>query len=210
MKSLLTENPPTPIDRRSLLKTGFWGGIFLASASLGAGLSGCATTPSGKVEQTAGTTGDYHYRFLSDDDLVLLSAITPTILAPHFSDRSPSQILAQKKLLSDIDTAIYYFSDANQQEVRKLFDLLNFAPTRALLGGVWSSWDNTTDDEVNTFLNDWKYSSLPLLNKAYAALAKIVTISWYIQPEHWQDSGYAGPPASAIKALPQFADNALS
>lgn len=199
MKSLSIEQNTTSLARRSLLKTGFWGGILLASASLGAGLSGCATTPAGSA-QTPSPGEAHHYRFLSEDDLILLAAITPVVISQQPATNAPDT----DKLLADIDTAIYHFSPANQQEVRKLFDLLNFAPTRALLGGVWSSWENASATDINAFLNDWKDSSLPLLNKAYSALVKIVSVSWYIQPENWQKSGYAGPPQAAMKALPQF------
>lgn len=199
MKSSSTKPYAISHERRSILKTGFWGSLLLASASLGAGLTGCATTPAGGDQKP--TSGDkYHYRFLSQDDLILLSAITPVITAQQSADTS----VATQKLLTDIDAAIYHFSPANQQEVRKLFDLLNFALTRALLGGVWSSWENASTEDIDAFLNDWKYSSLPLLNKAYSALVKIVSVSWFIQPENWQASGYAGPPKEAINALPQF------
>jgi hypothetical protein len=200
MKSSSTEHSNLSVERRELLKTGFWGGMFLASVSLGASLTGCATTPAGMNTQPPTQRTAYHYRFLSADDLSLLTAITPVLIW----QQSAKTTLSTDKLLNDIDTAIFFFSHANQQEVRKLFDLLNFAPTRALLGGVWSSWENASTEDIEDFLNDWKYSSLPLLNQAYSALVKIVSVSWYIQPENWQASGYSGPPEAAVKALPQF------
>jgi hypothetical protein len=201
MKFSSTDENLRFVQRRSLLKTGFWGGIFLATVSAGATLTGCATTPAGQSTAMPLTPDRHSYRFLSTDDLVLLTAIAPAIITGN----QPSPVAAPEKLLADIDTAIYFFSEANRQEVRKLFDLLNFAPARALLGGVWSSWGNASRKDIEAFLADWKHSSLPLLNKAYGALVKIVSTSWYIQPENWQASGYVGPPAQIMNALPQFA-----
>lgn len=206
MKSSSTKREDISNSRRSLLKTGFWGSMLLAGGSLGAGLTGCASTPAGQHQLDADTTGPgYKYRFLSEDDLVLLSAIIPIIVRDQPSTRTAEfDADAEQKRLLDIDTAIYYFSDANKSEVRQLFDLLNFAPTRGLLGGVWSSWDNASDADIEEFLDDWRYSSMSLLNKAYAAIIKIISTSWYIQQENWHLSGYPGLPELATNGLPQF------
>ncbi|ARU57683.1 twin-arginine translocation pathway signal protein [Oleiphilus messinensis] len=189
------------LSRRSLLKTGFMGSIFLSSVSMTAGLSGCATQPAQpKPGQDASAV--HHYQFLSEDDIVMLGVLVPAITGANLSAEN-----AQPKVshcIKSIDQGLMLIGDANKKEVRKLFDLLNFTPTRGLLGGIWSSWENTSQEQATEFLASWRYSSMALLNNAYAALIKIVSLTWYADETNWSESHYPGPPDYAVNALPQF------
>ena len=57
------------LDRRSFLKTGLGGALFLGTVSLTAGLSGCATQPAGRLS-VVGTTSDQPIRRNCADCLI--------------------------------------------------------------------------------------------------------------------------------------------
>ena len=50
------------LNRRSFLKTGLGGAVFLGTVSVTAGLSGCATQPAGRLS-AVGTRMDASYQF---------------------------------------------------------------------------------------------------------------------------------------------------
>lgn len=191
--------------RRSFLKTGLGGALFLGGVSMTAGLSGCASAPAGlQPEGPASPTSGYEFRFLSADDIVLFEALIPAILGAALTEQPDLRRRQVRTTIETIDAGIVQFGNANQQELRKLFDLLNFGLTRATLAGVWSSWENASTDDARSFLERWETSSIGLFNNGYIALTKITNASYYGQPEHWSQTGYPGPPEWAVSALPQF------
>ncbi|SDW02185.1 hypothetical protein [Marinobacter mobilis] len=197
------ETVPDP-GRRSFLKTGLGGALFLGSVSLTAGISGCATTPAGLQAAAPDGSGDYTFRFLSTDDIVMFEALLPAILGPTLTEAPEQRRHDIRATIETIDAGIFQFGAPNQKELRKLFDLLNFGLTRATLAGVWSSWKNVSTADATAFLDRWKNSSIGLFNQGYIALTKISNVSYYGQPEQWARSGYPGPPEWAASALPQF------
>lgn len=196
---------PTPdLGRRSFLRTGLGGALLLGGASLSAGLTGCATTPAGYQPDTAAATDGYHYRFLTTDDITLFQALLPAIVGPALPEQPDLRRTQVRGTIERIDAGIARFGPANQAELRKLFDLLNFGLTRATLAGVWSSWGNASTADAEAFLERWRTSGIGLFNNGYIALTKITNVAFYGHPDHWQVSGYQGPPSWAMQALPQF------
>ncbi|WP_227519783.1 hypothetical protein [Mangrovitalea sediminis] len=190
------------MDRRGFLRAGLLGTAALSTISLGASLSGCATTPAGTVAHASGATAEY--RFLTRDDLVLLRALVPVIVAPGLPQDPTARQAAIDGTIARMDQGIYFFGPANQHELRKLFDLLNFSVTRVTLARVWSSWDNASPEAVNAFLNRWRDSNIGLFNKAYIGLTKLTNVSFYGYRTNWHLSGYPGPPQPELQTLPQF------
>ncbi|MFE8070557.1 hypothetical protein QQM79_05815 [Marinobacteraceae bacterium S3BR75-40.1] len=196
-----------PVDpgRRGFLKAGLGTTALLATVSLGAGLSGCATQPMGAK---AGETPEQRYYFLSSDDRVLLQALLPAILASSLPEDPQARREAIDATIARMDEGIYRFGPRNQAEFRRLFDLLNFAPTRVLAAGVWSSWDSVDTETANDFLMGWRDSSIGLFNNGYIALVKMTNVSYFGARENWALSGYPGPPDRAVQSLPQFQKSA--
>jgi hypothetical protein len=198
------------MDRRSFLRTGLGGALFLGTVSVSAGLTGCATSPAGQHQTTliATSGSNYQFRFLTRDDIVLFEALLPALIGPALTEE-PDQRRAQiSDTLERMDAGIYQFGPANQKELRSLFDLLNFSVTRVTVARVWSSWKNASTADANAFLNRWRTSSIGLFNNGYIALAKISNVALYGHGDHWPVSGYPGPPQWAVDALPQFSNNA--
>lgn len=200
------ETVPDP-GRRSFLRASLGGTLLLGGVSLTAGLGGCATTPAGLQPGLEPDSDGYRFRFLSADDIVLFEALLPAIIGPALPEQ-PEQRRGQiRGTIERIDAGITQFGPPNQAELRKLFDLLNFGLSRATLAGVWSGWSNASTADAEAFLERWRTSSIGLFNNGYIALTKISNVAFYGHPDHWQVSGYPGPPAWAMQALPQFQSN---
>lgn len=207
----MTQIPPseagnsTDMDRRSFLRTGLGGTLFLGTVSLGANLSGCATAPAGRLS-AVGTRMDasYRFQFLTADDITLFEALLPAIIGPALTEEPVQRNQAIAGTIERIDQGIVQFGPANQAELRRLFNLLNFGITRVTIARVWSSWPSVTTAEANAFLQRWRTSGIGLFNNGYIALTKISNVAFYGHPAHWHLSGYPGPPAWAMNALPQF------
>ncbi|WP_303292996.1 hypothetical protein [Marinobacter sp. ST-43] len=202
-----TDSSPnaSSLDRRSFLKTGLGGAVFLNTISLSAGLTGCATAPAGRVSSVdSRMDARYQFQFLSRDDIALFEALLPAMFAGALPEEPNQRRFAIAGTIERIDQGIVKFGPANQQELRKLFDLLNFAPTRIALARVWSDWPSVSTADADAFLRRWRDSRIGLLNNGYIALTKISNVAFYGHEDHWHLSGYPGPPAWMVDALPQF------
>ena len=125
------------LNRRSFLKTGLGGAVFLGTVSVTAGLSGCATQPAGRLS-AVGTRMDasYQFRFLNEDDIALFEALLPAMIGPGLPEQPQARNLAIAGTIERIDAGIHKFGPANQKELRQLFDLLNFGLTRVTVARV--------------------------------------------------------------------------
>lgn len=197
----------TSLDRRSFLRASVGSALFLGTVSVTAGLSGCATAPAGRLGAVeTRMDASYQFRFLTTDDIDLFEALIPAILGSALSEKPQTRRTTIAGTVERIDASIHKFGPANQKELRKLFDLLNFGLTRATVARVWSSWPKVTTEQADAFLERWRSSSIGLFNNGYMALTKITNVSFYGYHENWHLSGYPGPPKWAMKALPQFPD----
>ncbi|MBA4151396.1 MAG: twin-arginine translocation pathway signal protein [Acinetobacter sp.] len=169
------------LSRRSFLKTSAMGGMLLATGSSAALLTGCA-----KVEPQTG------YDYLRTQDIAVLSALIPVVLAGVFpTDDTAEQ--AKTDVLRSIDQFIYGTGPSSMAAIQELFDLLSMPPARWALCRLWSDWPDATPAELEAFLQRWKGSSVGLLRAGYGGLAKIITAAWYLLPQSWEAIGYNAP-----------------
>lgn len=185
------------LSRRQLIKTGLFGSIALSTAHITACTSHAIKSPLNGIEKSP-------YQFLTKQDAVMLSAILPVMVATNWPNTSIERRSAEAQTLQRIDLFLSRLGHHNLSEVRKLFDLLQFTPARGLSTGIWSSWENASNKEVNQFLNRWKFSAISLFNSGYNALSDILCFAWYSAPENTANAGYLGPPEHALQGLPQF------
>ena len=206
--SVQTEAHGTAMDRRSFLRTGLGGALFLGTVSVTAGLSGCATAPAGRdYPMPEAMDQSYEFRFLTREDIVLFKALLPAMVGPGLPEEPVARRQQIQATIERIDAGIHQFGPANQKELRGLFDLLNFGLTRVTVARVWSSWENVSTEAAHAFLERWRTSGIGLFNNGYIALTKVSNVAFYGYQDHWHLSGYPGPPAFAVNALPQFKDN---
>ncbi|MET3050337.1 twin-arginine translocation pathway signal protein [Pseudomonas alkylphenolica] len=175
----MTTSLPTTatLSRRGLLKFSLGATAFLATAGIGASLSGCtAQTPaSGFIT-------------LRQSDLPILHALIPVILA------GTAAADTREALLHRLDNKLASLSPAMLKLTRQLFDVLALPVTRGPLTGIWGSWDSASNEQIAAFLRRWENSSLNLLNMGHASLLQLLQMAWYEMPESWAQCGYPGPP----------------
>jgi hypothetical protein len=124
----------------------------------------------------------------------IFAAIVPVLLAGAFPI-GPELASARAETIAAIEDAIAGLPPASRSELAELLSLLDFAPTRALVAGVWSPWSEASESSIAAFLARWRDSRFALLRSAYGALHQIVFAAWYAQPRAWPPTGYAGPPS---------------
>jgi hypothetical protein len=160
-------------SRRTFLKAGLAGTLLLASAGGLYRVSQGNTAPAPQV--------------LDDSAIAVLTAIIPVVLrdAVEASDIAPA--------IARIELAIGGLPLHTQKEVKDLFALLTFAPTRRVVAGVSNDWPQARPEEVESFLQGWRLSRFALLESAYHALHDLIVGSWYADESTWAAIGYPGP-----------------
>ena len=172
----------TLLPRRGVLKIGLCASAFLATAGLGASLSGCSASTNARG-----------FRVLRSSDLVFLQALVPVMLAGSISRASlPS---ATDATLHALDSNLAHLSPELLKMTLQLFDVLAMPVTRGPLTGIWERWEKVSPDQIRYFLQRWQNSSLNLLRMGHASLLQLVMMSGYQTTELWPHCGYPGPPS---------------
>ena len=174
--------PASPaLSRRGLLKIGLCASAFLATAGLGASLSGCsASTPASGFAN------------LRSGDLPFLRALVPVMLDGAVT--ATAMPAAIEGTLKCLDNALDHLSPEMLKLTRQLFDVLGMAVTRGPLTGIWGRWENASAEDIRRFLQRWENSALSLLRMGHASLLQLVMMAWYSRAESWAHCGYPGPP----------------
>ncbi|WP_131107857.1 twin-arginine translocation pathway signal protein [Pseudomonas sp. Sample_10] len=179
MNPSLSDTPA--LSRRGLLKFSLGASAFLATAGLGASLTGCS---SGAPQ--SGFTA------LRSGDLLFLRALLPVMLdGAVTAERMPAAV---DGTLKSLDYNLDHLSPQMLKLTRQLFDVLGMAVTRGPLTGIWGSWENASADDIRHFLDRWENSSLNLLRMGHSSLLQLVMMAWYGRQESWAHCGYPGPP----------------
>jgi hypothetical protein len=179
MNPSLSDTPA--FSRRGLLKLSLGASAFLATAGLGASLSGCSTD----VAQSGFAT-------LRSGDLLFLRALLPVMLdGAVATEHMPAAV---DGTLKSLDYNLDHLSPEMLKLTRQLFDVLGMAVTRGPLTGIWGSWENASADELRHFLDRWENSALSLLRMGHSSLLQLVMMAWYGRKESWAHCGYPGPP----------------
>jgi len=159
------------VHRRDLLRFSLGASIFLSAT----GLVGCTAQTSAQG-----------YQLLRDDDLPLLRALIPVVLAGTQA--------AETWVLHSLDHKLAALSPEMLKLTRQLFDVLSLPLTRGPLTGVWGAWEQASPTQVTAFLQRWQDSSMNLLRMGHASLLQLLQMAWYERPESWAACGYPGPP----------------
>jgi len=179
MSPSLSDTPA--LSRRGLLKFSLGASAFLATAGLGASLSGCSPSLSASG-----------YAILRSGDLLFLRALIPVMLDGAVAvEKMPAAV---GETLLCLDNGLNHLSPEMLKLTQQLFDVLGMSITRGPLTGIWGSWENASADEIRHFLDRWENSSLGLLRMGHSSLLQLVMMAWYSRAESWAHCGYPGPP----------------
>ena len=143
------------ISRRGVLKVGAVASVLLATAGLGASLSGCSASSSARG-----------FSVLRSSDLAFLRALIPVMLTASVT--APAMPGAVKATLDTLDDNLNHLSPALLTLTQQLFDVLAMPVTRGPLTGVWGRWENSSPEQIESFLQRWQNSSLSLLKMGLA------------------------------------------
>lgn len=180
MSPSLSDTPA--LSRRGLLKFSLGASAFLATAGLGASLSGCSSSIPASGFAT-----------LRSGDVLFLRALIPVMLdGAVVVENMPTAI---DGTLHSLDNSLNHLSPEMLKLTRQLFDVLGMAVIRGPLTGIWGSWENASSEEIRHFLDRWENSSLSLLRMGHSSLQQLVMMAWYSRAESWAHCGYPGPPA---------------
>lgn len=166
------------ITRRALLAGGVAAAVGLAVAGIVYEFSPDASNRDPQ----------YRYTMLDDEDRTIVAAIAPVMLG------LPNTV---PQVVRGMDTAIAGLPLEVRAQVRQLFTLLRFPPSRMFVAGIWHPWHAVSQAEIGRFLHSWRYSPVVQLRSAYDALHQLILASWYGNSDAWPSIGYAGPPRIA-------------
>ncbi len=173
-------------SRRQFLKTSLIGTLLLTSSGW---ITGCLSSS----QKTTLLVAEKEFQFLTAANQTLLQAICPTILDGELPCGKKRRD-AMTSLLAEIDMFLSSLPLLLQEEIRQLFDLLNLSTGRILVARVWSRWETATIEEVESFLNHWRTSSLALLRDSHFTLQTLTIAAWYNNLFSWKSIGYPGSP----------------
>lgn len=171
------------MNRRNFLKLGAASSAALTATSLTATLTGC----------TQAVSNNGQWKVLRLDDIVFLKAVIPVVLKGSLPSDDKLRKEAIENSLGYIDIAIFNLGPHNAAQMIDLFNLLNMRISRGLTTGVWSKWENASEEEIENFLNSWRESSVSLFNLAYNGINKLMCATWFGQPLAWDKVGYHLP-----------------
>lgn len=169
------------LSRRGLLKFSLGASAFLATAGLGASLSGC----SSNIPASGFAT-------LRSADLLFLRALLAVMLEGAVAVEHLPQAIDDT--LNTLDNGLDHLSPPMLKLTRQLFDVLAMTVTRGPLTGIWGRWENASPEQIRHFLHRWENSSLNLLCMGHNSLQQMVMMAWYSRRESWTHCGYPGPP----------------
>ncbi|MGX0892969.1 hypothetical protein AB7M22_004977 [Pseudomonas sp. ADAK2 TE3594] len=179
MSPSLSDTPA--LSRRGLLKFSLGASAFLATAGLGASLSGCSSS-----NPASG------FAILRSGDLLFLRAVIPVMLDGAVTiEKMPAAVA---ETLHCLDNGLNHLSPEMLKLTRQLFDVLGMSITRGPLTGIWGSWESASSEQIRHFLDRWENSSLSLLRMGHSSLLQMVMMAWYSRAESWAHCGYPGPP----------------
>ena len=170
-------------SRRRFLATGLAGAVVLGGAGLLAARPGRARVPD-----------QGGFAFLRPPDRLIMGAIAPVLLEGALPAGEGERELALAEVVAGVDRAFAVLPATTRAEARQLFDLMELAPARVLLAGLWRDWNEAAPDDLDRALRSWRNSRFDLLRTAYLALHEVTVFAWYANPRAWPAMGYDGPP----------------
>lgn len=171
------------LTRREFLKVGTSGALVLATARLGRARPSTGRGDGAGVRPALDAVAH-----------AVLAAIVPAMLAGALPADGAARSRRISLTIDGVDRAVAGLPPHAQADLRDLFTLLGFAPSRGLLAGVWLPWREASAEQVAAFLQRWRESGWALKQEAYHALHELVFAAFYADPASWPAIDYPGPP----------------
>lgn len=165
------------MQRRTLLKLG------TASAALLAIVGGTAALIQPGLERGALTAAGRD----------VFRAIGLGVLDKTLPEQPAAKEAALAGLLSRVNVLVSALPAHAQAELSQLLSILATPAGRYALAGLAAPWHTASASEVQTALQDMRFSGLSVRQQAYAALHDITAGAYFSEPGTWPMLGYPGP-----------------
>ena len=165
--------------RRRFLKVGIAGGLILAGARW--------------LDRPQAVAAPNH-RFLDERGASAVAALIPVVLEGALPKDAGARRRANDEIVEAFDRAVSGLSASVQKEVDELFSLLRFPPTRLMFTGLWSPLEESTPQEIASFLARWRHSRFDIQRAGYQAITQLLQAAWYGNSASWAAIGYPGAP----------------
>ena len=156
-------------------------------------LAGLTLAAGGGIWRATHSSGPLERFVLDGEARAAIDAIVPAMLAGALPVAPGARMAAISATTERVHQAIRGLPLGAQKDVQDLFGLLALAPARRALTGVSGPWSGASAEQVATFLQEWRFHRLAMLQTAYHALHDLVIGSWYADPSSWSAIGYPGP-----------------
>lgn len=170
-----TPSPASP-KRRWFLKTA------LAIAAVGAGLGG-------GVWWNRGIDGNQ----LTEAGQDIFRAVARGVLGPMLPSEPAARQAMLANYLDKLEGLINSLPSAKRDQISALLGVLANAPTRVMVTGLWTSWDQASDEQVLEALDKIRRADNLVQNTSYAALRGLTCMAFFSMPDHWSLVDYPGP-----------------
>jgi hypothetical protein len=169
---------PASPKRRWFLKT------VVAVAAVGAAVGGGIWFRRG----FDGTTLTPHGR-------EVFKGVARGVLGPMLPPPSPEREAMLAKYLDNLEALINSLPKAKRDQISLLAGLLSNAPTRWMTSGMWTSWADATDEQVQQALTHLQTSDSMVPNISFVAARALTCMAYFTIPDYWSRVGYPGPMA---------------
>lgn len=167
------------ISRRSLIRYGLGGSLFLL-----AGGTGLALRPSRLRAPTA------ELRALDEKSFSVLAAVVDRLLPPRPGFPSPAEL----RLAERIDAFLAAGDPSVAAEFRQALLLLENGLAGFVLDGRATPFTRLSPEEQDRALDAWRTSAWSFRRMVYRALHGLCMAVYFACPEAQPGTGYPGPP----------------
>ncbi len=167
---------PLQPKRRWFLKTA------LAVGAVGAALGGSV----------------FWHRAMSNGQLTehgkdIFRGIARGYLGPMLPQGEAQRKAALDAFVKKVEDFMVNMNPVMQGELNGLLGSLANAPTRRMLTGLRTGWNEASDDELATAIEQMRLNDLPTTRLIYLVLRSVTMLNFFSISEHWHLTGYPGP-----------------
>jgi hypothetical protein len=165
------------MKRRTVLQLGILGSVVVA---LGGGLA--LWSPA------------LHEGRLSPEAREIFRAAARAVLEGALAARPVARDAELDAQVKRVEATLAGFPSHARKELSLLLGLLSTAPGRRVIARLDVGWAEASTDQLQQALQGMRTSSLKIRQQTYHALRDLTNGAFYVDPSHWAQVGYPGPP----------------
>ncbi|MDH4248669.1 MAG: hypothetical protein OEW39_12740 [Deltaproteobacteria bacterium] len=149
-------------------------------------------TPARKTRAAGPVPGPF--RFLQAESASLFASWAGILLNPILPLEPAPRALRIAEVVRSVDALAANLPPGVRGELLQVVDLLGLAPTRFLLTGLWSAWEEASPQHTRGALESLSQSRFGLKRRIYQALHLLIGSAGFGSEQSWATLSYPGPP----------------